>query len=131
MRCLLRVHSEAMMSLMLGALGTHEHASGAEGHRTRGTFKALPYREVGLEPQDTWQYRSPAGRWSWCLGHVVTSEPSRAGDGSGAARHVMTLKPSPTGWRARCHGAHGDAGALRTGRRVWSRGTRGDTRALS
>jgi hypothetical protein len=43
-----------MMSLMSGTLGMHRHASEAEGHRARGSSKALLHRKVGLEPQDTW-----------------------------------------------------------------------------
>jgi hypothetical protein len=31
-----------------------------EGHWTRVDFGALPHREAGLEPHDTWRYRSPA-----------------------------------------------------------------------
>jgi hypothetical protein len=63
----------------------------------RGGFSALPHQEAGLEPQDTWRYWSIVGRCSWCVGHVATSEPSYAGDGLGAARHVVTLEPSPAG----------------------------------
>jgi hypothetical protein len=44
------VLGEAMISLMSGAFGTHEHASEAESHGARGDDKALPHREVGLEP---------------------------------------------------------------------------------
>jgi hypothetical protein len=53
MCCLLRVPGEVMMSLMLGALGTHGHASEVESHVTCGNARALPHREVGLELQDT------------------------------------------------------------------------------
>jgi hypothetical protein len=60
MRCLLRVPGEAMMSLMSGTLGMLGHASEAEGHRARGGARALPHREGGLKPQDTWRYRSPS-----------------------------------------------------------------------
>jgi hypothetical protein len=38
------------MSLMLGALGTHEYASEAESHGARGDARALPHREAGMEP---------------------------------------------------------------------------------
>jgi hypothetical protein len=41
------------MSLMLGDLRTHGHASEVESHVARGNARALPHREVGLEPQDT------------------------------------------------------------------------------
>jgi hypothetical protein len=41
------------MSLMSGVLGSHGHTLGAEGHRARGGFRALPHQEKGLEPQDT------------------------------------------------------------------------------
>jgi hypothetical protein len=54
MRCLLRVPGEAMISLMLGALGMHGHTSEAKGHRARGGSRALPHREAGPEPQDMW-----------------------------------------------------------------------------
>jgi hypothetical protein len=54
MRWLLRVPGEAMLSLMSSALGTHGHVSEAEGHRARGGSRALPHREAGLEPLDTW-----------------------------------------------------------------------------
>jgi hypothetical protein len=37
-----------------GALGTHGHASEAESHGAHGDVRALPHREVGLGPQDTW-----------------------------------------------------------------------------
>jgi hypothetical protein len=97
MRFLLRVPGVAMMSLMSGALGMHGHASEDEGHWTCGSSRALTHREVGLEPQDMWQYRSPAGRWSWCLGHMAMPEPSHTGDESGATRHVVTPEPSPAG----------------------------------
>jgi hypothetical protein len=30
----------------------------------------------------------------------------------GASGHVATLEPFPSGWRALCHGARGDTGAL-------------------
>jgi hypothetical protein len=85
------------MNLMSDVLGMHGHASKAEGHRAHGGSKALPHREAGLEPQNTWRYRSPARRWSWCLGHVATSKPSCAGDGSRAVRYVATPEPSPAG----------------------------------
>jgi hypothetical protein len=49
---LLRVPSEAMMSLMSNALGTHEHVSEAEGHRVCGGSRALPHRKAGLDPLD-------------------------------------------------------------------------------
>jgi hypothetical protein len=84
------------MSLMSSALGTHRHASEAESHRARGNARALPHREAGLEPHDTWRHRSP----------------SLAGGGPGATGHMAMPEPS-------C-----------TGRRVWSRGTRGNTGAL-
>jgi hypothetical protein len=50
MRYLLHMPSEAMMSLMSSTLGTHEHTSEAESHRACGDARALPHREVGLEP---------------------------------------------------------------------------------
>jgi hypothetical protein len=52
-------------------------------------------------PQDTWQHQSP---------------PAPKG-GSGTVGHVATPKPSLARRRARCHGTHGDAGALLC--RVW------------
>jgi hypothetical protein len=76
---------EAMMSLMSGVLGMHGHTPGAEGHIARGG------------PHDTWRYRSPVVRWSWCLGHAATPKPSCVGDGPGATRHVATSEPSPIG----------------------------------
>jgi hypothetical protein len=36
-----------MMSLLLGALGMHGHTSKVDGHRARGSSRALPYREAG------------------------------------------------------------------------------------
>jgi hypothetical protein len=33
----------------------------------------------------------------------------------------MTLEPFPVGWRARCHGARGDAKSLSHCEQVWSR----------
>jgi hypothetical protein len=45
-------------------------------------------------------------------------------------RLLLTPKPFPAGWWARCHRARGDIRALHTGRRVWSRGTRVDIGAL-
>jgi hypothetical protein len=54
MRYLLRMSGEDMISLMLGAMGTHGHASEPESHGARGDVKALPHWEAGLEPQDTW-----------------------------------------------------------------------------
>jgi hypothetical protein len=77
-------------------LGNARVRPGAESHWARGGSGALSHQEVGLEPQDTWQYRSPIGRWPWCLSHVVTPEPSCAGGGTGATRHVATPEPSPT-----------------------------------
>jgi hypothetical protein len=58
------------MSLMSGALGTHRHALEAETHGARGDAKALPHREAGLEPWDTWRHGShslPGGRpgYTW------------------------------------------------------------------
>jgi hypothetical protein len=50
MHCLLCVPGEAMMSLTLGVLGTHWHASEAKSHGACGDAGALPHREVGLEP---------------------------------------------------------------------------------
>jgi hypothetical protein len=97
MHCLHRVLGEAMMRLMSDILGTHGHAPEAEGHRARGGSRVLLHQEAGLEPQDTWRYQSPIGRWSWCLGHVATPEPSCAGDEPGAMRHVATPEPSPAG----------------------------------
>jgi hypothetical protein len=38
------------MSLMSGALGTHEHASESKSHGAHGDAIAIPHREVGLEP---------------------------------------------------------------------------------
>jgi hypothetical protein len=54
MRCLLRVRGEAMIRLMLDALGMHEHTSEAESQMACGDTRALPHREAGLEPQDMW-----------------------------------------------------------------------------
>jgi hypothetical protein len=51
---LLHVSGEAMMSLMSSIMGMHGHALEAEGHRALGGSRALPHREAGLEPQDTW-----------------------------------------------------------------------------
>jgi hypothetical protein len=48
------VSGEAMISLMLGALGMHGHASEAKGHRARGGSRALPHKEAAPEPQDMW-----------------------------------------------------------------------------
>jgi hypothetical protein len=45
---------EAMMILMLGALGMHGHTSEAEGHGARSDVRALPHQETGLGLQDTW-----------------------------------------------------------------------------
>jgi hypothetical protein len=42
MRCLHRVPSKTMMSLMSGILGMHGHAGGAKGHGARGGSGALP-----------------------------------------------------------------------------------------
>jgi hypothetical protein len=42
------------MNLMLGALGTHGHASEAKSHGARSDARALPHQEVSLEPHDTW-----------------------------------------------------------------------------
>jgi hypothetical protein len=78
-------------------LGNARPCSGAESHWARGGSGALPHQEVGLEPHDMWRYRSPARRWSWCLGHVATLEPSCTGGGPGATRHVATPEPSPSG----------------------------------
>jgi hypothetical protein len=69
----------------------------AKSHWARGGSRALPHQEAGLEPYDTWRNRSPTERWSWCLGHVVMSEPSCTGGGPGATRHVVTPEASPTG----------------------------------
>jgi hypothetical protein len=97
MRCLHRVPDKAMMGLMSSVLGTHGYTLGAESHWARGGCRALPQQEAGLEPQDTWRYRSPAGRWSLCLGHVATPEPSCAGGGLRDTMHVATSEPSPVG----------------------------------
>jgi hypothetical protein len=70
---------------------------GAEGHWARGGSGALPHQEAGLEPLDTWRYQSPVGRWSWCLDHVATPEPSCAGGGPGATMYVANPEPSPPG----------------------------------
>jgi hypothetical protein len=121
MRCLHCLPGEAMMSLMAGALGTHGHASGAESHSARSGSRALMHREVGLELYDTWRCQSPARRWSSCLRHVATPEPSCTGDGPRAVRHAVTPEPSPAWWWAQCHKVRCDAGALHTERRVWNR----------
>jgi hypothetical protein len=94
------------------SLGNARVCSGGESHWARGGSEALPHQEAGLEPQDTWRYRSPTGRWSWCLGHVATPEPSYAGGGPGATRHVVTLEPSLARGQARCLRACGNTGAL-------------------
>jgi hypothetical protein len=78
-------------------LGNARVRPGVEIHRARGSSRALPHQETGIEPHDTWRYRSPVGRWSWCLSHVATAEPSCAGGGPGATRHVVTPGPSPAG----------------------------------
>jgi hypothetical protein len=69
------------MSLMSGALRTHEHASEAKTHGVRGDARALPHREAGLKPQDTCRHQSPSlpSGWSSGMGHMATSEPSRIG----------------------------------------------------
>jgi hypothetical protein len=51
----------------------------------------------------------------------VTSEPSVPGGGFGAVGHVVTSEPSSGRWRARCHGARGNARALWHRERFWSR----------
>jgi hypothetical protein len=75
---LLHVLGEVMMSLLSGILGTHGHASetggpgqvsrpaeyspfpcgpwDAESHVAHGDARALPCREAGLEPWDTWRH---------------------------------------------------------------------------
>jgi hypothetical protein len=78
-------------------LGNARAHPGAESYWARGGSRALPHQEAGLEPYDTWRNRSPTERWSWCLGHVVMSEPSCTGGGPGAMRHVVTPEASPTG----------------------------------
>jgi hypothetical protein len=78
-------------------LGNARVCPGAESHWARGGSGARPHQEAGLEPHDTWWYRSPVGQWSWCLGHVAKPEPSCVGGGPGALRHVVTPEPSPTG----------------------------------
>jgi hypothetical protein len=78
-------------------LGNARAHPGVESHWARGGSGALPRQEAGLEPQDMWHYRSPAGRWSWCLSHVVRPEPSCAGGEPAAARHMVTPEPSPAG----------------------------------
>jgi hypothetical protein len=78
-------------------LGNTWARSEVKGHRAHGGSGALLHQEVGLEPHDTWRYRSPTGRWSWCLSHMVTPEPSHAGGGPRAARHVATSEPFPAG----------------------------------
>jgi hypothetical protein len=65
------------MSLMSGALGTHEHASEAKTHGVRDDARALPHREAGLKPQDTCRHQSPSLPSG--MGHMATSEPSRIG----------------------------------------------------
>jgi hypothetical protein len=62
-------------------LGNARACPGAESHWACGGSGAFPHQEVGLEPQDMWQYRSPVGRWSWCLGHMAMLEPSCVGVG--------------------------------------------------
>jgi hypothetical protein len=118
------------MSLMSGALGTHGHTQGPRAtghmaapepshsrrrvwsHRTRGDTGALPGGDpgasvtwqrqslpaqgAGLEPRGTWRLRSPL----------------LPGDGLSASGHVATPEPFPGRWRALCHGARGDTGAL-------------------
>jgi hypothetical protein len=51
--------------------------------------------------------------------HVATSKPSREGDGYGAVRNVVSLDPSPAGWRGRCHRVRGDTGALEVNLEPW------------
>jgi hypothetical protein len=127
------VPGEAMLSLMPGALGMHKHTSEAESHGKYGNVRALPYREAGLESQDTWRHRSP----------------SLSGGEPGATGHLATPEPSHTERRVWSRGTHGDTGALPcrgggpdgmghmttvepfcTERWVWSHGTCGDTGAL-
>jgi hypothetical protein len=79
------------------SLGNARVRPGAESHWASGGSGALPHQEAGLEPQDTCRYRSPAERWSWCLGHVATPEPSCAGGGPEATRRMATPEPSPAG----------------------------------
>jgi hypothetical protein len=69
------------MSVMSGVLGMHGHASEAESHGARGDTRALPHREVGLEPQDTWRHRNPSllSGGPGGTGHMATLEPSRTG----------------------------------------------------
>jgi hypothetical protein len=69
-----RVHDEPDVR----HLGNARACPRVESHWARGVFGALPHHEVGLEPHDMWRYRSPAGRWSWCLSHVAAPEPSCA-----------------------------------------------------
>jgi hypothetical protein len=78
-------------------------------HRTRRDTRAPPCRVAGPVPRGTWRHQSPP----------------TPGEGSRAAGHVATPEPFPVGWRARCHGARGNARALRHQERVWSCG---DTR---
>jgi hypothetical protein len=100
----------------------HGHASEAESHGTLGDARALPHREAGVEPQDTWRHQSP----------------SLSGGGPGGKGHVATLEPSHTRRRVWSRGTHGNTGALpcrvagpwhvttpepsSTGRRIWSAG---------
>jgi hypothetical protein len=63
MRCLHRVPSEAMMSLISSILGSHGHAPRVEGHKAHGGSRVLLHQEAGLELHDTWRYHSPAGWW--------------------------------------------------------------------
>jgi hypothetical protein len=80
------------------------------------------HQVVGLEPQDMCRYQSPVGRWSLCLGHVMTLEPSCAGAGLeprgvwrlrslllpgdrlGSSGHMAIPESSPGEWRTWCIG---------------------------
>jgi hypothetical protein len=56
------------------------------GPVAHGDVRALPHREVCLEPRDTWQHRSPSlsGGMPGATGHVAMLELSGTRSGSGA-----------------------------------------------
>jgi hypothetical protein len=70
-----------MMSLMSGILGTHGHVQGSRATE----HVAAP--EPSRTRRRVWSHKTHgdtgalSGRWSWCLDHMVTPEPSCAGGG--------------------------------------------------
>jgi hypothetical protein len=94
----------------------------ARCHGARSDTRVVPYGEVGLEPRDTWRHWSPSllSSGPGDTGHVAKLEPPAPGGRSGVTGHVVTPEPFPIRWRARCHGARGDARSLWHWERVWS-----------